>query len=80
MQTCNVFFLINALRQLILPVLLLFVVVNLFGQPVLPITKKGERPFIDINKVPASAYSPNRIHIKFLPAYRNNCKQLKANH
>ena len=57
----------------------LFAMMHLFGQPVLPVMHKGERPPINIDKVPSTAFSPNEIHVKFLPQYRNNCKQVAGN-
>ena len=80
MQTCHFIFLMNFLKKCVLPVLFLFAMANVFGQPVLPITKKGERPFIDFYKVPASAFTPNKIHVKFIPAYRNNCRLAASDH
>ena len=57
----------------------LLMVVNGFGQLVLPIIHKGNRPPIDLNQVPASAFNPGKIHLKLLPKYRNNCHQLANN-
>ena len=50
-----------------------------FSQPVLPIIHKGNRPPIDINQVPETAFTPGKIHLKLLPKYRNNCHQLANN-
>ena len=76
MKTYNFTLLMSYLQRQILSLMLLFVMGEISGQPVLPVIHKGERPRIDLNKVPSSAFSPAKIHVKFLPVYRNNCKQV----
>jgi len=76
METNNYTLFMSYLQKNILSFLLLIVIGKVLGQPVLPIMHKGERPAINLNNIPAAAFYPDKIHVKFLPAYRNNCQQV----
>ena len=79
MQTFRNEFSILILKKNISFIACLFAMMHLCGQPVLPVMHKGERPLINIDKVPSTAFSSDKIHVKFLPQYRNNCKQVAGN-
>jgi subtilisin family serine protease len=66
-------------KQNTLLVLCLLLIGQVFSQPVLPIIHKGKRPPINIDKVPESAFDKGKIHLKFMPQYRNNCHQFANN-
>ncbi len=48
------------------------------AQPIPSIVSKGNRPPIDIDKIPASAYKPNRLNLKFQPRFRNNLEHIHS--
>lgn len=44
-----------------------------YAQPIIHINNKGERPSIDVAKLPLSAFKQGKLHLKFLPTYRHQC-------
>src|SRR6185436_15191952 len=54
----------NKFYQLLLLVTVLFLPCALISQEVI----RGERPFIDLDKMPADAYVKGKLNIKFKPA------------
>ncbi|MFP5041261.1 S8 family serine peptidase [Parasediminibacterium sp. JCM 36343] len=53
-----------------------FFAAHTFAQPIIPSIHKGDRPKIDIETVPLSAYIPGKLYVKLLPSYRYQAQHL----